>query len=415
MSTRLQSSQSSHGQAGRRRGRNGKEDEDKEDAIDVIKKRKEKKTIRGNIVIPNSVQKMDIKDSSSSTLCRFGIFGTAKISHKIIRAINKSSVAIVTCIGSRDIQNAKLWAHEQDLNEDVLCCSYIDLVNAVNVDCVYIPLPCALRKEWAIDCAKAGKSILIEKPTAVSSVDLLEIITVCKENNVQFMDGTHFSHHDRLDKIKTFLNSGEIGQIVRINSCFSFYGDEDFLSSNIRTNKFLEPFGCIGDLGWYNIRFCLWALDLELPLSVRAFTTKWSKGGTPIDTISHLYWSNGIQATFDNSFMTAFRQSVEIAGTTGTLSLDDFVISKGPEQADFKTITNPDVDNHHERVIGKETIHSLYDCNQEVKMIKTFSALALSKTINPHWPLLSLKTQVVLDALMESIQKDGVLVLVKSV
>ena len=66
-------------------------------------------------------------------------------------------------------------------------------------------------------------------------------------------------------------------------------------------------------------------------------------------------------------------------------------------------------------MIGKETIHSLYDCNQEVKMIKTFSALALSKTINPHWPLLSLKTQVVLDALMESIQKDGVLVLVKSV
>jgi hypothetical protein len=169
------------------------------------------------------------------------------------------------------------------------------------------------------------------------------------------------------------------------------------------------------DCTHYNIRFCLWALDLELPISVRAFTTKWSKGGTPIDTISHLVWSNGIQATFDNSFMTAFRQSIEIAGTTGVLSLDDFVISKGPEQADFKTITNPDVDNHHERVIGNEKIHSLYNCNQEVKMIKTFSALVLSKTIDPHWPLLSLKTQVVLDALMESIQKDGALVLVKSV
>jgi predicted dehydrogenase len=184
--------------------------------------------------------------------------------------------------------HAKVWLREQDLNENVLCCSYIDLVTAVNVDCVYIPLPCALRKEWAIACAKVGKSILIEKPTALSSDDLIEIITVCKENNVQFMDGTHFSHHDRLDKMKTFLNSGEIGNIVRINSSFSFYGDEDFLNSNIRTTKELEPFGCIGDLGWYNIRFCLWALDLELPISVRAFTTKWSKGGTPIDTISHL-------------------------------------------------------------------------------------------------------------------------------
>ena len=36
----------------------------------------------------------------------------------------------------------------------------------------------------------------------------------------------------------------------------------------------LEPLGCLGDLGWYNVRLSLWAFKYELPAKVRA--THWN-------------------------------------------------------------------------------------------------------------------------------------------
>jgi len=154
----------------------------------------------------------------------------------------------------------------------------------------------------------------------------------------------------------------------------------------------------------------LWAMNLELPISAKAQASRWSTGGCPIDTVCELIYANGVQAHFDSSFVTAFRQSAEIAGTRGTLSLSDFVISKGPERAEFKTVVDPDLDEHHERVKGTEVAHEVLNCNQEVELIKTFSSHVLAKTTDPSWPELSLKTQIVLDALMSSIQRDGVVV-----
>ena len=37
--------------------------------------------------------------------------------------------------------------------------------------------------------AQAGKHVLCEKPCAVSSADLADMLNVCRQSNVQFMDG----------------------------------------------------------------------------------------------------------------------------------------------------------------------------------------------------------------------------------
>ncbi len=35
-------------------------------------------------------------------------------------------------------------------------------------------------------------------------------------------------------------------------------------------SKELDGLGCLGDMGWYNIRAALWAYDFELPQYVQA-------------------------------------------------------------------------------------------------------------------------------------------------
>jgi predicted dehydrogenase len=53
-----------------------------------------------------------------------------------------------------------------------------------DVDAVYIPLPTAIRKEWAIRAAEAGKHVLIEKPSVLKLQELDALDEIAKKNNV---------------------------------------------------------------------------------------------------------------------------------------------------------------------------------------------------------------------------------------
>ncbi len=70
------------------------------------------------------------------------------------------------------------------------------------MDAVYIPLPTGLRQEWVVRAAEAGKHVICEKPCAVSAADLSEMISACRKNRVQFMDGVMFMHNPRLGRVR---------------------------------------------------------------------------------------------------------------------------------------------------------------------------------------------------------------------
>ncbi len=67
-----------------------------------------------------------------------------------------------------------------------------------DIDLVYIILPNSMHKEYAIRAARAKKHVLVEKPMATSAADCLEMIKVCKENNVQLAMGyrLHFEPYN---------------------------------------------------------------------------------------------------------------------------------------------------------------------------------------------------------------------------
>src|SRR5205823_5556477 len=134
--------------------------------------------------------------------------------------------------------------------------SYEDLLACEAVKALYIPLPTGLRKEWVLNAAAAGKHIVCEKPCAVSAADLQEMLDVCRRNRVQIMDGVMFMHSKRLLQMRAVMDDARsVGAIRRITSGFSFRAPTEFFSGNIRAQSDLEPHGCLGDLGWYCIRF----------------------------------------------------------------------------------------------------------------------------------------------------------------
>ena len=210
--------------------------------------------------------------------------------------------------------------------------SYQELIERDDVDAVYIPLPTGLRREWVIAAAQAGKHVLCEKPAAINATDAQAMIDACTEAGVQFMDGVMFDHSKRITEICRSLETQEmIGKMRRISTHFSFPGDDSFQQSNIRTDSVLEPHGCLGDLGWYCIRFTLRASGLRTPTHVSARTItplsgKQSAGEVPGEFSAEMQFADGLSAAFYCSFLTGNQQTALLSGDDGYITVNDFVL-----------------------------------------------------------------------------------------
>ena len=204
---------------------------------------------------------------ANENMVRWGILSTAEIARKNWRAIRNSGNGIVTAVASRAAERCGRFITECQTQApfDIVPRAFDDyeaLLASKDVDAVYIPLPTALRKEWVIRAAEAGKHVICEKPCATSVANLREMLAACRKNHVQFMDGVMFMHSRRLSAIRQVLDDGSsIGEIKRLALGFSFGAPPEFFTGNIRAHSNLEPDGCLGDLGWYCIRFVLWTMQ----------------------------------------------------------------------------------------------------------------------------------------------------------
>ena len=361
----------------------------------------------------------------SEKICRWGILSTAGIARKNWQAIRNAGNATVAAVASRSVEKAQAFIDECQTQvafpqKPEALGSYEELLGRDDIDAVYIPLPTGLRKEWVINAAQAGKHVMCEKPCADTVADLEEMVGACRENNVQFMDGIMFMHGDRLSAMRAVLDDGEtIGEIKRIGLQFSFCAPDEFLVSNIRVNSELESMGCLGDLGWYTSRMALWAMNYEMPEKVtgRLLSTRQnddSPEAVPMEFSGELIFANGASASFYNSFLTENMQLVNISGTKGYLTLDDFVLPYFGNQLEFQ-INNAnfrqDCCNFHmERHSRVHKIDEYSDSKpdaQEIKLFRNFSMLVNSGKVDPFWPEVALKTQRVLNACLESARNGG--------
>jgi len=335
---------------------------------------------------------------------RWGILGTAKIARKNWRGIGHSGNSTVTAVASRDRERSRRFIAEcqADLPMDAVpeaFGSYEAMLASGNVDAVYVPLPTALRRDWVVRAAEAGKHVLCEKPCAASVGELEEMIGACRRNRVQFMDGVMFMHHPRLPRLREKLDNGiTVGAVRRIVSAHDFGAPPEFFTRNIRSDGSLEPHGCLGDLGWYSIRLSLWVMNWQLPRKVTGrVLAKYGRpdnsAPVPTEFSGELEFEGGASAGFHCSFLPDRQQPMPfsdakgsmpgreqwavISGTRGNIQIPDFVVPAG------------------EAAAGSPTA-------QESNMCRNFADQVRSGAVSEFWPEIALKTQRVMMACYES-------------
>lgn len=363
--------------------------------------------------------------STNESTLRWGFLSTAQIGRKNWKAIRNSGNGTIVAVASRDADRARAFiaecqAHTPFGTAPRAIGSYEELLASKDVDAVYIPLPTGLRKEWVMRAAEAGKHIVCEKPCATNVADLREMIEACRRHRVQFLDGVMFMHSRRLESMRQVLDDGmSIGPVKRITSAFSFCAPNEFFTANIRAHSALEPHGCLGDLGWYCIRFALWTMNWQLPFRVTGrilseVGQQSGSAGVPTEFSGELFFENGISSAFYCSFLTHNEQWAQIDGAKGSLRVPDFVAPFFGDEVEFeinKSVLNTvgcdfNMESRRRRVTVPEYSNS-HATSQETNLFRNFATQIRSGELNALWPEIALKTQQVMEACLESAHTGG--------
>jgi predicted dehydrogenase len=361
----------------------------------------------------------------STPVCRWGILGTARIARKNWKAIRNAGNSALVAVASRAPERARRFIEECQADvpltpQPAACGSYQELLDRDDVDAVYLPLPTGVRKEWVLRAARAGKHVLCEKPCAVAGADLRAMLDACRESRVQFMDGVMFMHSRRLPLLRQTLDDGHsVGSVRRITSQFSFLASDDFLTTNIRASNALEPLGCLGDLGWYNIRFSLWVMNEQLPQRVVGRLLAGHQAGAgppgPMEFSGELFFSGGASAAFFCSYRTGNQQWATVSGTHGAVHVPDFVVPFYGNEVSFeadapvlrvRSCCDFNMESYPRRLAVHEYSNGMPNA-QETHMIRTFAEIVTSGRRQPWWEEQALATQQVLDALLCSARQNG--------
>ena len=246
---------------------------------------------------------------------RWGVLGAAKIAgNAVVPAIQRSSNGRVTTVASRDGERAQAFASRHGI--DHVLTSYEAVIESSEVDAIYIPLPTASHIEWCRKALLGGKHVLCEKPIAMTSEEILELIALRDSTGLVCGEAFMVAHHPQWAFVRDSLAEGLLGELTAIEGSFTYFNDDP----NALKNNLALGGGGVRDIGVYPVVTTRLATGLE-PDDVHAQVVLDPRFGT--DRFARC------TATFPTFSMDFYcgtqlsrRQHMFFHGTKGWLSVD---------------------------------------------------------------------------------------------
>jgi len=266
----------------------------------------------------------------SEQTIRWGIVGTGMIAGQMASMIKLANRAELTAVSSRRMESANRFAGEHGVPNPYD--SWAGMIASDDIDAVYVATPTSVREEICVAAAGSGKHVLGEKPFA-NLQSLKRITAACRDNNVGFMDGTHFVHHPRTKAIRTAMET-KTGQPASIASAFQFHLAD---KGNIRYNPTLEPYGALGDLGWYNVRAAIEYTAPSVEISaIGAHLRRDDTNGAVVAASGLILFSDQSTTTFNCGFESgALNMELRLSGLLGEITMNDFLANLPDGSADY--------------------------------------------------------------------------------
>ena len=301
-------------------------------------------------------------------MIKWGIVGLGNMANVFANAINEVDNSELSSIASRSNHKLNTFQKNFNIKEENKFNNYKDLIDSKEIDAVYIATLNNTHVDLILECAKNNKKILCEKPIGLNLDQASYAQESIKKNNISFYEAIAYRSHLQTKKILELINSGEIGDIIKIESFFGFRVKRVKKESRL-FNKDLGG-GAILDVGCYPISF--FNLFCKKNEKLKFIKAKGTFSSTGVDDESEIEVSlgNNIEAYCKISLKENLNNCCKIYGKRGIMNISSPWL---PSQKSFIEIKNGN-SYYKNFITSKKNIYAT--------QIETISNLFLQKEID---------------------------------
>ena len=181
---------------------------------------------------------------------RWAFIGSGSIARKVASDISKGNHCVVS-VYSRNFEKAKQLADRFSAKAYETA---EQAISAEDVDGVYIATPHTSHVEYSLMALKMHKSVLCEKPVAVSEKEVQLLIDTAKENGTYFAEAMWTWFSDVALTVKDWVKNDRVGDVQSVKIHYAFPGIK--MAEDSRVRDPLTAGGALLDIGIYPITYC---------------------------------------------------------------------------------------------------------------------------------------------------------------
>jgi predicted dehydrogenase len=257
---------------------------------------------------------------------------------QLIHLPNFSKIKNAELTAVAEVKSSRLKAIADKFNVKERYKEYRELLKNSDADAVVITTPTSLHKEVAIECLKAGKDVLVEKPLARTYPEGKAIVEAASKYKRKLMVGMNLRFRPDLNLLKTLIHSGEIGEPFYVNSSWIRQQSSE---GKWFTKREEAGGGVILDLGIHLIYLSLWLLNYPKVTSVSTKNFYHTTKNIEDTSISILRCGDSSIINLEASWSLAVEKDnflLTVYGSKGSISTNPFKLFKkiGNEYIDLK-------------------------------------------------------------------------------
>ncbi|KAL8720564.1 MAG: hypothetical protein Q9225_002583 [Loekoesia sp. 1 TL-2023] len=274
-----------------------------------------------------------------SDALRIGLLGASKIAPTaVIAAAKTQPEVIVAAVAARDEKRAAAYAKKYRI--PIVHKGYQALLDDPAIDAVYIALPPGLHYEWSMKALKAGKHVLLEKPSvsnAEEAANLFRSPLLSEPDSPVLLEAFHYRFHPAWQKLLSVIDPANI-----VEARSTHYLPKGIVPLYDIRCQFKLAGGCLMDFGTYNVSILRQVFGTEPEECLEA---------------SHRGMPPGYDKEIDQAFMAKWRFP---NGGIGSMEAD--MIADGgyslSVMQEFPRIQLPKLEVKHREVIFEDSLPS---------------------------------------------------------
>lgn len=257
-----------------------------------------------------------------------GVIGCGYWGPNIVRVLNSFKDIQVTFVS--DLKENRLEYIKELFPNIKTTKDYLEIIKDKNIDAVAIATPVLTHYKIALEALDHNKHVFVEKPLTKTSDQARSLINKSKSTNKVLMVGHTFVYTASVRKLKSLIDSGELGEIYYINC------------QRLNLGLFQNDINVMWDLAPHDISIINFLFDKK-PLKVTASGSCHINLNIEDVSMINLQYENNMSAYIHSSWLDPNKvRKITIVGSKKMVVYDDIepiekikIYSKGVDKPSY--------------------------------------------------------------------------------